>query len=620
PPLPRTPREPPTDLPMFEMPDDMRWTPDEVAPNAWSPVESTGPGYRSPPRPIDPADVPPLPTNSKDPFSVQAAPEMSEMEGEPNQGLELFVDQPGHEWMAGADSGLDSDQSAEDREMAEPEILEDLLGLPAPASKSGVVSTGDDLLKIDLPDYAVHVDTDRENPLADDPEAPLRIEGISPNLDLKDVFSIRCPVCESWLTIPNHQSGTKVQCPDCLSHVEAVKPVETKSPNPWSMGSRHPFGGGDIDMEVHRTEADLFGEGELKLSEPVGRDDLAAPPVLPPVAEDLLRPRAPLPPPSSPAERARWKTTAEARAEEARREQTAQEQANAYRPGRWAEQKPRTGEPSMSPPDKTADHRVPGQANLDMLDISFANYGFSPQVMMAWVAAFFRGKEMWFRYGGCVVVLGLGWWCLSVVRDIMFGEEPVAPQLVVLVGCALLGSVLGFAGLVLVSMTCAQVYERAVERKPGFDADPGWGWQDWGAGFQYLLVGVFVGGLPGAFLGTFLWLASGSFLVLSACWTLSAMLLGPLVLANSYFNSSPFYIVAPAVLKLYRGDNLDWLKYLLPALVCWLVAFVGLLLADVGGLLFSVVGALVWVFAWVAFMALMGLYCALIADKAEELP
>ncbi len=608
--------------PVFELPDDMRWSPPEstIGVRGGADVErstaSDSPAHSL----ASELQAPPLPANARDPFVDTPRVELSDVEGASFPCLDLFSEVPMPQ-AESSDAPLDRDIEADNLELAEPVIIvDDLLSDTTPIPTASIDVVNNELLSDDLPGFSVGLNETSADPLADQPDAPLRIEGISPNLDLKDSFAVRCPICESRISIPKSQAGEKVQCPDCYSQIDAVPFVERNRSDLWKYGSSIPFAGEGISSPDAHSGGDLFGEGELRLSEPIERQVEPSAPVPFDASADMLPPRA-LPPsePKTP-EIARWKLSRQEREEMARREKDERQSSSQYRPGKWAEVKPRPVVANKPNSDDAAQpsRAIDKEAATEPEDMGFDRFGMDLELMFRWVSGFFQGKEFWYRFAGCVVLVGLAWWCLSVVRDIMYGSEPVASQLVTLVGCALLGGIFWVASFALLGLTCSQVFEKAVEKRSQFDSDPGWAWQDWGAGFLYLLVCLFVGGLPGAIVGTFLALAFESLLALQILWSLSAMVVAPVILASAYYNGSPYLIVAPAVLKNLRGDNLDWLRYLPAALGCWLAWIASLLLADIGGVLFSMLGALVGVVAWIAYIAWIGLYCALLVEKTGE--
>lgn len=144
------------------------------------------------------------------------------------------------------------------------------------------------------------VDPDR-NPLAVDPSAPIRIDGIeSASEGVEGTISLRCRVCDSGLQAPAGMLGKQVACPDCGSMVEVVASRKPKSMLPeWAKprenweeiqaredADKYRLAG---NMKLEPTLGPRDEQGGLPSERPARMKPVAAPaPILNEEGEDIL--------------------------------------------------------------------------------------------------------------------------------------------------------------------------------------------------------------------------------------------------------------------------------------------------------------------------------------------
>ena len=94
-----------------------------------------------------------------------------------------------------------------------------------------------------------------KDPFAYDENKTIKIDGVGGKLQTPDSFYFKCPVCDSQINVVDDQIGETVECTDCFSEIEVVKPKKSK-PDPWQRPAR-----------MRSSDEDE----ELKLAQPIER-------------------------------------------------------------------------------------------------------------------------------------------------------------------------------------------------------------------------------------------------------------------------------------------------------------------------------------------------------------
>ena len=185
------------------------------------------------------------------PAESPTAANVTDLEGVDSLGIDSSGNAP-----QGKDSRKENSQVADsdgaDSDAADSDIFDlDLDNLPLPqetentpkdapsqepASASPIdLGSPDDandeewLLPPESPDSELPSLTDAEDPFAMDPDAGLRIEGITP---AENSFFVRCELCLTTVDVTARQIGEQLRCPDCHSMIEVVAPKTTNESEP----------------------------------------------------------------------------------------------------------------------------------------------------------------------------------------------------------------------------------------------------------------------------------------------------------------------------------------------------------------------------------------------------
>lgn len=140
-------------------------------------------------------------------------------------------------------------------------------------------------LQVDSTDVAETGDVGDKVPPEED-TSPIRVEGItSDQVDVADLYGMKCTICDTRIHVTQDQVGTTVDCPVCFTKVEVKPPEKPSKHRPDWMG---PVPGFKAESE-EGSEAE-----EFRLADPVERpkiDMLIKPDHgLPEVEKDLLAP------------------------------------------------------------------------------------------------------------------------------------------------------------------------------------------------------------------------------------------------------------------------------------------------------------------------------------------
>ena len=508
-----------------------------------------------------------------------------------------------------------------------PEMAE----IPATKSSSEIIQDDDFKIELDLPDLLAQNSTPSRlssqkefDPFIEDPDRPLRIDGISPDRELRDTLGVRCGVCDTLIYVAKSQVGETVKCPECFSPIVAnVAAPRTSATNPWAQKLREAS-----------QEAD-----EYKLSEPVERPaeakhipegyglasnetDLLAPIYAPNVEADEVgvqsgtdrsgrneggvRPSSASRPHKNPPFKKMPNDQSGAAEHRSESQKTApQSTSTAY----W-KNKPH----AATDPVETENEKL----EADPIGLTFSDLGGFTGGMSRWMTAMSTDFELIVRILTAAGLMGVGYWIFDGIWGWTTSEEPVQSYVFYAIMLGLIGVPTFFAGCLMLLITGALMFQRGGERKPRYKVWPGYGWGDWGTPVIFVVFSLWLSSLPGAMLGLLFTIGSENVVFIPIFVGLSVFMLMPPMLVSAYHNQSAIQIVSKKVFRHFTPQDTDWLRYL-PASGLALVLFLaGTLLLLVPMFLFSFIGAAIQVIAIVLFGSFTGLYCGMMADKVDS--
>lgn len=491
---------------------------------------------------------------------------------------------------------------------------------------------------------------------------PLKLDGFeSASAGPEHAVMTKCRVCESTVYAAADMSGKTVNCPDCGSVVTVVAtplpkqvlPGWAKPNDDWREVVRQQ------DEEDFKLAAPIerpprdwqlpsgWGLGGTAAGDPVPRRELA-PAELDEDGEDIL--------PGVPLERRADQSAVEnapfiggvraAQKQTAARERQARPAANkplqAAAPRAAGGESAATAAPAPLPPggrvlasrDRTSESPAlpdneendgpddDGASEVERFAIKLENLGAFDGSQWKWLAQLIRDRELWIRWGGAVLAIGLACWMNDIVSVALAadgsGTSQAAANMIWIIFPGLLGAAAAMAGAWLALVTGALVFQQSGDRRPRYAQWPGFGLGDWSEAALFWGVGLWLGALPGLLVGTpFLFMSGLQGLMILFAF-ISACLLSPPLLLSAWYNGSPFKVYARDVVKRFRGSEIHWLRYL-PGTVAAAVVFAagyGILWMPLPGS--SLLGAAFAVTGVILLATFSGLYCGLMARRIER--
>ena len=170
----------------------------------------------------------------------------------------------------------------------EPPPIVDEAPIQTPASDgNGLELADDDNAEGDLETAVDDALTTLPAAIKDDPNAPLRIEGLEGLYGEYSAHSVTCRVCDSLIHIESDKIDTSIECPECFTKIHVEPPAKRKAQKPiWQQATT---------PETSDASGENAVDDELRLSDPIEKPKLKIDPTygLDGPAEDLLAPKTP---------------------------------------------------------------------------------------------------------------------------------------------------------------------------------------------------------------------------------------------------------------------------------------------------------------------------------------
>lgn len=520
---------------------------------------------------------------------------------------------------------------------AEPELA------PIPFDDQTPTSNSDlDLGEMPTLDPSVH----SSGGIQDDPDQPLRIEGLESENPSGELASVRCRICDSLVYIQPSQLGTKVKCPECYSEILAEQAAPRRSSS--SAFQKMQADSYVLTVEPAGGKSEPDTEDEYRLSEPVERPKVEVPSHfgLEPEKEDLLAPLTPATDQSG--ARPAGDTSAKAKPESPR--PNSENKPAPIRTERWqqpgaAPAKADTAEKKAS--GSTAESKAAGNAAAanaaagkfppywqqrptqpepvvndstgTKLEISLEELTTPGQGIMSWMTTMVQDTWLWICFGIAALTLGFGYFCFDTVSHWLgtAGDK----KLGAIIYSVLLGipGVLAFLlGMVLTVVVSALLFHLGGRKQPKLSDWTGYNFNEWAPAVGFVSFAFALAALPGLLLGILVALLTSSITPMPILTALSVALLAPLFAIGVCRSDSPFGVFDSKVFKLLSFEDVDWLKYLPGSLAAFFLFLVGTLFLLLSGLVWSTIGAALQVAGWVIFGSLTGLYSGLMVEKANQ--
>ena len=443
---------------------------------------------------------------------------------------------------------------------------------------------------------------EHKDPFEVDPDAPLKIDGISDKISHESVFGIKCSVCDTHIHVTPDQIGSQVKCPECFTKLSVKRP-ETKKKKSHRRWKQQP------PEKSHIRSTD----DEYALSEPIERPkiDYNVDPSfgLDAVTEDLLAPRRSeeevdsrpdQPNDESTSSRAdsNRKTAPDAKPKKSRRELLeAAQQRN------LAQQKSSSLEVTPVATEQTEQ----GDAETPR----FPEFGFGS--LMAAVTRMFTSPGLIWRMFVAWLLMGIGWAMMHQFTNAYEAanatDKPTLGNWALsFFGWFMLGALPFIAGTLLLWFICGYVFRNAAS---GNRQVASWGISgtaELSSTFLIFSFSFLVAGLPLLFV---------PFLI-----NPFRFLVAPLLLLAAWYNGSPMAIVSVDAFQNFREDADQWKSFYLFIILLVFLALIagGLLMIQLFLLLwvFSLAGMAINVTLTIAFAAVAGWHCGIVVQSLEN--
>lgn len=484
------------------------------------------------------------------------------------------------------------------------------------------------------------------DPFADDPDAPLRIEGISESVDPVQLFSVRCTVCDSRIMLGPQFAGTQVTCPDCFSRVDVPRVNPPPAPiKQWNQPLR-------VSEEIvadkqHKTD------DELKLSR---SDELPDEYGLAPIDQDLLKPRptddlvldeearaelaghkplgagpsringgrsstpvvgadasSPAVSSAAPSTTAGYKSSNVPFGGGVNANPSTASNSAAKKPGDKQQYRPSAAKPENTIPTDDESHRD------QQFPIELGELWTDRAKMSQWVQRLLTDPELILRAGGAALMLAVSYWFGGMMVGTIYSESNEAYKFVVILGLGLFGVLALVAAVWLGMMVLSLIFQLGTEKFARYTLWPGFGLGEWGGAALYVAFSLWLTSLPGLLVGLMFFLAFDSPLALVAAGSVSILIFQPILLSHAFYNGSPWAIFSRDVMSVMSTQDIDWLRYLPGSLLALVGVNLGFVLMLVPGFLVSLFAAVIQILCLVIYFSTTGLYCHLMAEKVELL-
>lgn len=236
-----------------------------------------------------------------------------------------------------------------------------------------------------------------------------------------------------------------------------------------------------------------------------------------------------------------------------------------------------------------------------------------------WLNELFRDGQLMIRLGLAVAALTLGYTLFDWLWAGLLSEgASTAYKSIVFVFAGVPGLLLFLLGWGIVLAVGGVLFERAGSLKPRYEDWESLSIRDYLPKLGFLLFSLWIASLPGVFFGLLIVAISQELAWLGVAGSLAAMMLSPLLLVAAAFNGSPFQIVSSKLTPFLGTAETDWLRFIPASLSTWLILVVGIIMLVLPGIVFSLIGAVIQVFAVIAFASLTGLYAGLMNERMEQ--
>ena len=500
---------------------------------------------------------------------------------------------------------------------------------PAAGDESEVLEEldDDDLLPVDV----------EEADESDSSDQPLRIEGLTEDEALDDVFGIRCHICDTRIHVNRSQIGEFVECPICFTKVKVTPPVDRPGPlNPWTAPARSP------EQEGTGDSSDSGGGGdELRLADLDDEPDIEPGFGLEPVEEDLLKPVAAEPD----AHRGEGRLVDEGSIDAQNRAEDDEDEFRLAPPVETPEPRPSSGSRLAAEAPRPRSSRPPRSASStptvnDRVDVGgaprsglvelddeekeneFVDFDVPEQLSLGTVFKWLRlvgtSAEFLIRVGAAVALFSLAYsfsegffalWNSTEIEGLSKG-----------LGLAFRGGLGGFLwliGAVGLAIIFGVVFRDSASGRKLNDW-PGMAISEWLGAFLFVAFSMWVASLPGLIMGNILTAATDSVVWVIFLTPISIFLLMPICIVSAMFNDSVMNIVSVEILKSLRSQWPRWKRFYLITVALLLIYLVGTGILFLPTFIFSILGAAVQVFAVVAMAAASGLHARAVIDQIME--
>ena len=475
----------------------------------------------------------------------------------------------------------------------------------------------------------------------DDPDQPLRIEGLESENPSGELASVRCRICDSLVYIQPSQLGTKVKCPECYSEILAEQAAPRRSSS--SAFQKMQADSYVMSVEPAGGKSERDSDDEYRLSEPVERPkveipshyglepekaDLLAPlkpvaeqPATQPTSDDSKGTKPELSQPNSESKQAaprneRWKEPAVAATQADGSEKKNSSSKAESRPAGHATtgKLPPYWQQRPAQPEPVVDDSTGTKLEIGLEELTIPGQG-----ILSWMTSMIQDSWLWICFGIATLTLGFGYWCFDSVSYWLAtaGEK----KLGAIVSSVLLG-IPGLAaflfGITLTVVVAALLFHLGGRKQPKLSDWTGYNFNDWAPAVGFVSFAFALAALPGLLLGILLALLTSSITAMPILVALSVALLAPLFAVGVCRSDSPFGVFDSKVFKIFSFEDVDWLKYLPGSLAAFFLFLIGTLFLLLNGLVWSTIGAAAQVAGWVIFGSLTGLYSGLMVEKVNQ--
>ncbi len=449
-------------------------------------------------------------------------------------------------------------------------------------------------------DAAIRLDP--QDPFQIDPDAPLKIEGISESLARENAFGIKCPVCDTHLHALPDQIGSRIECPDCTSPIVVKRPEKPKKTQQrWK--------------QYQPERSHIRPDDQLTLSEPIERPkvDFDIDPTfgLESVTEDLLAPKKAAEETAQPTElrdaNSRIEATVYLESHLSRHHSPENRNGNDWKLLNDVNLQVKKQDPGEVGQAETMNQRN----RLLPTSLSFPEFDMGSLTIA--INTMFRSPGLLWRGMVAWLLMGVGWAIMhefanSFARLAVAKEPSLGDWALNLFSRFLLGGIPFIAGTLLLWFVCGYVFRDSAGGKRQVARWGVSGTSELSSTFLVFAFSYLIAGLPLAFFPLLI--------------TPIRFLAAPPLLLAAWFNQSPFSIVSVDAFQTLKHDASQWKSFYSLMLVLAALSLVaGLLLMIPTFLLlwvFSLAGMALTVLLTIAFAAVTGWHCGRIIESLEN--